>query len=149
MKALAREHGVAPRTIRRVLDAAGARELPDDVKQFLEDPAHIENQEQVAADQRVTIDIPGLLAEHLLRPYHSGGDGAAQRALHGAQEAARRFDGERLELAGERENDLFGYRVPRCTGISTRPPPCPGSRRRRERQGERGGPTSAPARRAP
>ncbi|WP_171074269.1 hypothetical protein [Nonomuraea basaltis] len=38
MKVLAREHGVASRTIRRILDAAGARELPDDVKQLLQSP---------------------------------------------------------------------------------------------------------------
>ncbi|MET7550811.1 helix-turn-helix domain-containing protein [Streptomyces sp. NPDC005500] len=57
VRALAGQYDVAPKTIRRVLDAAGARDV-------LEEPdcvaAGVEDQEQSHA-----IDVPGLLAEHL------------------------------------------------------------------------------------
>ena len=72
VKALAREHHVAPRTIRRVLDAAGARQLPDEldvpVPNELPGPT---------ADTPVTLDLPGLLADHL----HAAGDDTIQHAL--------------------------------------------------------------------
>ncbi|WP_433252666.1 recombinase family protein [Actinomadura nitritigenes] len=61
VKALAREHHVAPKTIRRVLDTAGARQLPD---QFDALPVH-EEPSGPAADTPVTLDLPGLLADHL------------------------------------------------------------------------------------
>ncbi|WP_331767919.1 recombinase family protein [Embleya sp. NBC_00896] len=68
VKALAREHGVDPRTVRRALDAAGARELPADVRHILDGADEVEGQgqaERVPADEPTTLDVPGLLAEHL------------------------------------------------------------------------------------
>ncbi|MEU8118107.1 recombinase family protein [Spirillospora sp. NPDC049024] len=61
VKALARGHKVAPKTIRRILDAAGARQLPDqiDALPVPEEPSG------PAADTPVTLDLPGLLADHL------------------------------------------------------------------------------------
>ncbi|QKG24602.1 hypothetical protein [Actinomadura verrucosospora] len=61
VKALAREHHVAPKTIRCALDAAGARQLPDrlDALPVPEEPPG------PAADTPVTLDLPGLLADHL------------------------------------------------------------------------------------
>jgi putative DNA-invertase from lambdoid prophage Rac len=62
VKALARQHQVAPKTIRRVLDAAGARELPEQldlpVDPSPQQPTPMPNPEGV-------LDLPGLLADHL------------------------------------------------------------------------------------
>lgn len=60
VKALARQYGVAPKTIRRVLDAASARDVGDVSEEPSDVPADVEDQEQPHA-----IDVPGLLAEHL------------------------------------------------------------------------------------
>jgi putative DNA-invertase from lambdoid prophage Rac len=64
VKALARQYGVAPKSIRRVLDAAGARDVGDVLKELDGVPADVEDQEQ-APEQPHVIDVPGLLAEHL------------------------------------------------------------------------------------
>ncbi|MFB4310284.1 helix-turn-helix domain-containing protein [Actinomadura sp. GTD37] len=73
VKALAREHHVAPKTIRRVLDAAHARQLPDqlDALPVPEGPSG------PAADTPVTLDLPGLLADHL----RAVGDDTIRQAL--------------------------------------------------------------------
>ncbi|MFE7268534.1 recombinase family protein [Streptomyces sp. NPDC057592] len=63
VKALAREHRVDPKVIRRALDAAGAREVPDDPGQLLADAA--DDQEQAAVDPTVVVDVPGLVVEYL------------------------------------------------------------------------------------
>lgn len=64
VKALARRYGVAPRTIRRVLDAAGAREGGSVLEEPGGVPADIE-EKVPAPEQPHAIDVPGLLAEHL------------------------------------------------------------------------------------
>ncbi|MEU9800811.1 recombinase family protein [Streptomyces sp. NPDC051000] len=64
VKALARQYGVAPKTIRRVLDAAGARDVGDVLEELDGVPADARDQEQ-APEQPHAIDVPGLLAEHL------------------------------------------------------------------------------------
>ncbi|WP_322779455.1 recombinase family protein [Frankia sp. Cas4] len=61
VKALARRFGVAPRTVRRALDAAGARDIPGDLGQF-PDAA---DQEPEPVEPTVVLDVPGLLAERL------------------------------------------------------------------------------------
>ncbi|MFJ2589717.1 hypothetical protein [Streptomyces sp. NPDC087538] len=75
MKALARQHGIAPKTVRRVLDAAGAREVPADLASLLDSDATTSrghdvtdgDQEQAAdPDPVVGVDVPGLVAEHLV-----------------------------------------------------------------------------------
>ncbi|MGW9613346.1 recombinase family protein, partial [Streptomyces diastaticus] len=57
VKALARQHQVDPKTIRRVLDAAGARELPEQLD-VLPAPA---TEQQPEPDPVITLDLPGLL----------------------------------------------------------------------------------------
>ncbi|MFF4761805.1 recombinase family protein [Streptomyces sp. NPDC001292] len=64
VKELARQYGVAPKTIRRVLDAARARrigDLPDE----LDAVATAAEYKEQAPEPPHTIDVPGLLAEHL------------------------------------------------------------------------------------
>ncbi|WP_067830341.1 hypothetical protein [Actinomadura kijaniata] len=82
-QALAREHHVAPKTIRRVLDAAEARQLPAelDALPVPEEPSG------PAADAPVTLDLPGLLADHL----RAVGDDAIRQALIWRQIAPRRL----------------------------------------------------------
>lgn len=64
VKALARRYGVAPRTIRRVLDAARARDAGD-VPEVLDGvPAQAPEQAPEPEPPHV-IDAPGLLVEHL------------------------------------------------------------------------------------
>lgn len=61
VKALARQHDVAPRTIRRVLDAAGAR-APDQNPNGLVDG--VGDDRAAAADRlEITLDVPGLIAD--------------------------------------------------------------------------------------
>ncbi|MGV9386726.1 recombinase family protein [Nonomuraea sp. NPDC003707] len=75
VKALARQHRVAPKTIRRVLDTAGARDLPDPLDMLLADSG-----EQHCADAQetdVVLDVPGRLAD-LLR---TTGEDAVRLAL--------------------------------------------------------------------
>ncbi|MGD6765963.1 recombinase family protein [Streptomyces sp. BH097] len=67
VKALAREHGVDPKTIRRVLDLAGARDVTDELLEDVERD-DVEDLEPVAdADPVVAIDMPGLIGELLQR----------------------------------------------------------------------------------
>lgn len=84
VKGLARQYGTSPRTIRRVLDAADARAVPGDLAELLEEPGR-EDQEQVPADPTVTLDVPGLLAEHL----HDTPDTAIREALQNGQTIRR------------------------------------------------------------
>lgn len=81
VKALARQYGVAPKTIRRVLDAAGARDVPEELDDVAAD---VEDSEQ-APDQPHTIDVPGLLADHL----QGTRDTAVHEALHSGRTIRR------------------------------------------------------------
>lgn len=79
VKALAREYETSPRTIRRVLDLAGARALPNPAAL---DAASSDEEASTApapedADPVVSVDLPGLVAEQLLRD----GDQAVREAL--------------------------------------------------------------------
>ncbi|MCM1943673.1 recombinase family protein [Streptomyces sp. G3] len=70
VKALARQYGTSPKTIRRVLDDAGARAVPDDLSVLLDGDAttsrgHDVTVEAAASDPVVVVDVPGLVAEHL------------------------------------------------------------------------------------
>ncbi|MDK9496155.1 hypothetical protein QEZ40_000497 [Streptomyces katrae] len=68
MKALARQYDIASKTVRRLLDAAGAHSVPDDLSVPLDgdDQDHVaDHQEQLPADPVVVVDVPGLVAEHL------------------------------------------------------------------------------------
>ncbi|MFB7825328.1 recombinase family protein [Streptomyces hydrogenans] len=68
VKALAREYGVSPKTIRRILDEAGAREVPA-VEEVLADegvdPSSLAGISGAAANPILVVDVPGLVAEHL------------------------------------------------------------------------------------
>jgi putative DNA-invertase from lambdoid prophage Rac len=66
VKALARQYNVAPKTIRRLLDAAGARDIGDVLVEFDGVAADVEDQgQEPEPEQPHVIDVPGLLAEHL------------------------------------------------------------------------------------
>ncbi|GGO98270.1 recombinase family protein [Wenjunlia tyrosinilytica] len=68
VKALARQYGTSPKTIRRVLDDAGLREVPDDLSALLDGDGHDESDghdQAVDADPVVVVEVPGLVAEHL------------------------------------------------------------------------------------
>ncbi|MFE9241781.1 recombinase family protein [Streptomyces sp. NPDC007007] len=70
VKALARQYGIAPRTVRRVLDYAGARDVPDDLALPGEEATAADGGpdggREKAADPVVAVDVPGLVAEHLV-----------------------------------------------------------------------------------
>ncbi|MFI0420784.1 recombinase family protein [Spongiactinospora sp. 9N601] len=94
VKALARQHQVDPKTIRRVLDSAGARELPVQLD-VLPDPAA----EQLPEPNPViTLDLPGLLADHLL----AGGDETVRTALSSGR-TIRRGQGHSLRITAPLE----------------------------------------------
>ncbi|WP_346342898.1 recombinase family protein [Streptomyces sp. SID5614] len=70
VKALAREYGVDPHTIRRALDYTRAREVPEDLDAVGEEEATAPGEAPVGgrvqeADPVVAVDVPGLVAEHL------------------------------------------------------------------------------------
>ena len=67
VKALARQFAIAPKTVRRALDTAGAREVPDDLAALLdrEDQGDTADEPAVAADPVVAVDVPGLVAQYL------------------------------------------------------------------------------------
>ncbi|GLW13054.1 hypothetical protein Misp01_81820 [Microtetraspora sp. NBRC 13810] len=75
VKALARQHRVAPKTIRRILDAAGARALPDHLAMAPADTG------EPPPDPDVILDLPGLLVDHL----RTIGDEAVRQALASGQ----------------------------------------------------------------
>ncbi|WP_329405000.1 recombinase family protein [Streptomyces melanogenes] len=93
VKALARQYGTSPKTIRRVLDDAKAREVPDDLALVLDGDATTsrghdvtEDQEQAAdPDPVVVVDVPGLVAEHLA----DVADDAVREALQNGQTIRR------------------------------------------------------------
>ena len=96
VKALARRHQVDPRTIRRVLDAAGARDLPD---QLDRPPAETGEQHPVPTrDPEVVLDLPGLLADHL----RTADDGTVRQAV-GAGRTIRRGRGHSLRITAPLE----------------------------------------------
>lgn len=89
VKALARQYGTSPKTIRRVLDDAGVREVPDDLSTLLEGDGLddvADDQEQAAdADPTVVVDVPGLVAEHLV----DVADDTVRQALQNGQTIRR------------------------------------------------------------
>ncbi|MFE4539677.1 recombinase family protein [Streptomyces scopuliridis] len=89
VKALARQYGIAPKTVRRVLDAAGARDVPDDLSELLDGDV-----QTVAADPVAVVDVPGLVAERLL----DVADDAVRQALAAGQ-TIRRGQGYSLRVA--------------------------------------------------
>ncbi|WP_326707968.1 recombinase family protein [Streptomyces cyaneofuscatus] len=71
VKALAREHGVDPHTIRRALDYTRAREVPENLDPVGEEEATTPGEAPAGgrvqeADPVVSVDVPGLVAEHLV-----------------------------------------------------------------------------------
>lgn len=88
VKGLARRYGIAPRTVRRVLDNAGAREVPGDLSALLdgEDQADAATEDRAAdLDPVVVVDVPGLVAEHLA----GAADDAVREALAAGQTIRR------------------------------------------------------------
>jgi hypothetical protein len=91
IKALARQHQVAPKSIRRILDNARARELPDqlDTLSAAGEPAPA----PTPPDPAVTLDLPRLLADHL----NAAGADAVRQAL-GAGRTIRRGQGHTVRV---------------------------------------------------
>ncbi|MEU8741892.1 recombinase family protein [Streptomyces halstedii] len=88
VKALARQYGIDPRTVRRVLDDAGAREVPDDLSSLLDGDGQGDGADDgpvVAADPVAVVDVPGLVAEHLV----DVADDAVRQALAAGQTIRR------------------------------------------------------------
>jgi DNA invertase Pin-like site-specific DNA recombinase len=90
VKALARQYKVAPKTIRRVLDAAHAREMPAPFDTALAADAV---QADHSPDPEVVLDLPGLLADHL----RTAGDDAVRQAIAAGQ-TIRRGQGHSVRL---------------------------------------------------
>jgi DNA invertase Pin-like site-specific DNA recombinase len=82
VKGLARKHGVSPKTIRRALDAAGARDLPELLGDAVGPEPALRMPE---AGRSMVLDVPGLLAEHL----QSSGDTTVREALSGGRTVRR------------------------------------------------------------
>lgn len=82
VKALARRYGVAPKTIRRVLDATGARDLPN-VAEPPDDTVGAQQMPEPAT--AAVLDVPGLLADHL----QTTRDAAVHDALHSGRTIRR------------------------------------------------------------
>ncbi|WP_236655477.1 recombinase family protein [Streptacidiphilus carbonis] len=81
VKGLARKYGVSPKTIRRALDAAGARNIPD-APEILDATAGAEFAQQMPEPGTAAVlDVPGLLAEHL----QSTEDASVRGALRGGR----------------------------------------------------------------
>ncbi|MFE2528762.1 recombinase family protein [Streptomyces sp. NPDC059382] len=88
VKALARQYDIAPKTVRRVLDGAGARDVPDGLSELLDGDDQddvVDDQEQPPADPVVVVDVPGLVAEHLV----DVADDAVRQALADGQTIRR------------------------------------------------------------
>ncbi|MFE6274478.1 recombinase family protein [Streptomyces goshikiensis] len=88
VKALARQYDIAPKTVRRVLDAAGARDVPDDLSELLDGDGQDDvggDVQAVAADPVAVVDVPGLVAEHLA----DVADDAVRQALAAGQTIRR------------------------------------------------------------
>ncbi|MFK0231391.1 recombinase family protein [Streptomyces sp. NPDC090303] len=88
VKALARQYDIAPKTVRRVLDAAGARDVPDDLSELLDGDAQDDvggDVQAVAADPVAVVDVPGLVAENLA----DVADDAVRQALAAGQTIRR------------------------------------------------------------
>lgn len=97
VKALARQYGVDPKVIRRVLDSAQVRQKPSDLAHLGEESTAEESpvtETAAAADPVVTIDVPGLLAEHL----QDAADVAVREALRDGR-SIRRGQGYSLRVA--------------------------------------------------
>jgi putative DNA-invertase from lambdoid prophage Rac len=97
VKALAREYDVDPKVIRRVLDSAGARGVPEGLGELLGESGsegEAEPESPATADPVVRIDVPGLLAEYL----GDAADVAVRDALRGGR-AIRRGQGYSLRVA--------------------------------------------------
>ncbi|MEU9315041.1 hypothetical protein [Streptomyces sp. NPDC048295] len=94
VKALARQHQVGPKTIRRVLDAAGARKLPEQLDVIPD----LATEQQPEPNPEITLDLPGLLASHLL----VGGDESVRRAV-AAGRTNRRGTGYSIRLTAPLE----------------------------------------------
>ncbi|MGW5003112.1 recombinase family protein [Streptomyces hydrogenans] len=68
VKALARQYGISPRTVRRVLDEAGAREVPDVEEVLADEGVELGSPAETSAaatNPVLVVDVPGLVAEHL------------------------------------------------------------------------------------
>ncbi|MFJ6486606.1 recombinase family protein [Streptomyces sp. NPDC091682] len=88
VKALARQYDIAPKTVRRVLDAAGARDVPDDLSELLDGDGQDDvggDVQAVAADPVAVVDVPGLVAENLA----DVADDAVRQALVNGQTIRR------------------------------------------------------------
>ncbi len=88
VKALARQYDIAPKTVRRVLDAAGARDVPDDLSELLDGDGQDDvggDVQAVAADPVAVVDVPGLVAENLA----AVADDAVRQALAAGQTIRR------------------------------------------------------------
>ncbi|WP_406119659.1 hypothetical protein [Streptomyces anulatus] len=90
MKELARRYGVGSKTIRRALDYTRARKVPEDLDAVVEEettaPGEAPGGGRVQkADPVVMVDVPGLVAEHLV----DVADEPVRQALDGGQTIRR------------------------------------------------------------
>jgi putative DNA-invertase from lambdoid prophage Rac len=97
VKALARQYGVDPKVVRRVLDSAGARQIPGDLDVLLLDNGDVDiedqdqDQEQAPVDPPVAVDVPLHRLRHSALTHDAEGGISTPMVLARSRHASVRY----------------------------------------------------------